>query len=135
MNYEKWDLVAWQNEDMGDDFDAAVRLIRGPTIDGCPVRVGYVKNVSHNTVQVIELNNPRYELSGSAFKHRGGTIVRKDDIIARKQREHNQEYEQVKQLKTDIGEAKRKWRELPALFRWFMYVRGKKSDWINAKLA
>jgi len=136
--YEKWDLIAWPKRGIiEDDFTQFFELMDTPHINGEPMQIGYVKAVGNYVVEVIKaepsaFGPPRMELHNREFTK----IIQKNDIVAKKQREHNEKYQKEKekrQKRRRRAFAKMEWRKLSLLKRIWLTLTGSKESWLNHK--
>lgn len=137
--YEEWDLVAWPKHGYsGDEFEQVFDRLRTPHIDGTPMRVGYVQKVTEDSVHVLEAEPSRYgeeRIRDPSFQH--AVPIRKEKIVAKKQREHNPRYQREKKKREEQRrhrQANLEWRELPAWKRWTLFLTGSKYDWIHSRI-
>lgn len=117
--YEQWDLIAWPDEfaTYENEFDEVLEKLRTPHLDGKPTRIGYVQDSDKNYVYVREAEHRRIgepPIKNPYLKHH--KPVRRDEILAKKQREHNQRYQREKKKRAQ-RKAENEWVFLPLLKR------------------
>lgn len=143
---KKWDLVAWPQRQYGEpDMVEFLELRHQPHLNGQPMKVGYVRRIHDRHVMVEEAKPTR---GGGAIRQPVNlgvhgdimqlTPVKYKDIVARKEREHNDLYQEKKAIRERTERrfhARLDWRELPAWKRWVLYLTMSKGNWIENRMA
>lgn len=135
--YEKWDLIAWPKKGFtsSTEWDQLFERMRTPHLDGVPMEQGYVLHVSERWLKVAKCKPSRIGSPRMIPRYRRHPVtVQKEDVVAKKQREYNPRYQQKLKEKREQEKrvyAKRKWRELGALKRFYLWATGSKKYWIQ----
>lgn len=138
-DFEKWDLVAWpkkRHELRSHPFHGAMQQINAPFLKGRPMNVGYVKRIGSGHLEVIPVNHRYPKVDVHNHNPMDTKIVKKDSIVARKDREHNdryQEHQQEQKERRAQSLARCEWRDLPWYKRWSRLLTLRKASWIKAR--